>query len=137
MAHVDINKENFMETIENNDLVLLDFWAPWCGPCKAFGPIFEQVSEENDDAVFGKCNTEDERELAGALQIRAIPTLMVFREKVLVFRQSGALPEAALRELLEKVKTLDMDEVKADIAKEIAAQEGEEGEGGSSPDNEK
>jgi len=126
MALTEITKGNFVETIEGNDLVLMDFWAPWCGPCRAFGPVFERVSAEHPDAVFAKCNTEDERDLAGALQIRSIPTLMVFREKILVFRQAGALPEAALKELVEKVKELDMEEIRAEVAKEEAERQAAE-----------
>ncbi len=118
MAYVDLNKENFEETIKNNDIVVVDYWAEWCGPCKMFGPIFEKVSEEFPDAVFAKVNTELEPEIAGWFQIRSIPTLMVFRENILVFSQPGALPEGALREIVGKVGELDMDDVRRQIAEQ-------------------
>ncbi len=118
MAYVDLNKENFEETIKNNDIVVVDYWAEWCGPCKMFGPVFEKVSEEFPDAVFAKVNTELEPEIAGWFQIRSIPTLMVFRENILVFSQPGALPEGALREIVGKVGELDMDDVRRQVAEQ-------------------
>ena len=112
----EVTKENFAEVIEGNDLVIVDFWAPWCGPCKSFAPIFESVAEATPDAAFVKINTEVEQELAGHFQIRSIPTLMVFREQIIVFSQPGMLPEGALKELIGKVKELDMDAVREEIA---------------------
>jgi thioredoxin 1 len=115
---MDVTKENFAETIENNDIVIVDFWAPWCGPCQSFAPIFEKTAETNQDATFVKINTEDQQELAGHFQIRSIPTLMVFREKIMVFSQPGVLPESALNELLSQVKSMDMEQVRRDIAEQ-------------------
>jgi len=124
MATLEMTKDNFDGTINDNDIVLIDFWAEWCGPCKMFGPVFEKVSGEHPDAVFAKVDTEAQQALAGSFGIRSIPTLAIFREKILVFLQAGALPEAALRDILDQVKKLDMDEVRAKIAEEEAKQAG-------------
>lgn len=119
MATVEITKDTFEGTVTNNDIVMIDFWAPWCGPCKSFAPIYEAVSEKHDDMVFAKVNTEDEQELAANFQIRSIPTLMILRENVVVFSQAGMLPENALDEIIGKVKALDMDKVRSDIEKQV------------------
>ncbi len=122
MASLEITEPNFAETIEDNQLVLLDFWAEWCGPCKAYGPVYERISEEFPDVVFGKIDTEEQQALAGMFGIRSIPTTMAFKEGIGVFMQPGALPEAALRDLVVKLQELDMDEVRAELA---AQQEGD------------
>jgi thioredoxin 1 len=116
MATIQLNNDNIKSTIDDNDLVIIDFWAPWCGPCKAFGPIFEKMSDEIEGVTFAKCNTQDEPELAGQFGIQAIPTLVAFREKIMVFKQAGMLPEPAMNELITKIKELDMEEVRQQVA---------------------
>jgi thioredoxin 1 len=115
VATVELTKENFEQVITGNDMVLVDFWAPWCGPCRSFAPVFEQASEKYPNAVFAKVNTEEEQEIAGHFQIRSIPTLMIFREKIIIFSQPGALPGSALDQLVEQASNLDMDQVRRDI----------------------
>lgn len=123
MAYVELTKENFEEVVTGNDIVVIDYWADWCGPCKSFGPIFEKVSEDFPRAIFAKVDTQNEQEIASWFQIRSIPTLMIFREKVIVFSQSGALPEGALREVVSKAENLDMKEVHKQVAQQQAEKE--------------
>lgn len=118
MATVDLTGDNFETTVGDNPIVIVDFWAPWCGPCRGFAPVFEKASEAHPDVVFAKVNSDEQQELAGAFNIRSIPTLMVFREKVVVFQQAGALPGQALEQVLAQAKSLDM----AKVHQEIAAQ---------------
>jgi thioredoxin 1 len=118
MAVVELTKENFEQVITSNPTVIVDYWAPWCGPCRGFAPVFERVAEANPDVVFAKVNTEDEQEIAAHFQIRSIPTLMVFREQIIVFSQPGALPQNAFEQVVAKAKTLDMDEVRKQIAQQ-------------------
>jgi thioredoxin 1 len=123
MATINIDAENFEDTVTENDIVLVDFWADWCGPCKRFEPIYEKASEEHRDIVFAKLDTEENQMLTGQLGIEGIPTLMAFREGVLVFNQAGALPAPALKQVIDAVKGLDMEEVHAEVAK-LHAQHG-------------
>jgi len=122
MATVELTKDNFEKIITEGPVVIVDFWAPWCGPCHGFAPIFEQASEAHKDVVFGKVNTDVEQELAGAFGIRSIPTLMLFREKVILFQQAGALPASALEQVLAQAKTLDMAQVHKEIAEQQSKQ---------------
>jgi thioredoxin 1 len=122
---LEITSGNFKDAVERDGIVLIDWWAPWCGPCRAFGPTYEKVAEKHPDITFGKVNTEAQPELAGSFNIQSIPTLMILRDKVLLFSQPGALPEAGLEDLIRQVRALDMEKVRA----EIAAEQAREGEG--------
>ena len=122
MATIDINADSFEQTITDNEIVLVDFWADWCGPCKRFGPVFESASEQHADVVFGKVDTEAEQALAAAANITSIPMLMGFRDGILVFAQAGALPAPMLEDVITKVQALDMDAVRADIEAQKAPQ---------------
>ena len=123
MAVVELTKENFEQVIASNPTVVVDYWAPWCGPCRGFAPVFERVAEANPDAIFAKVNTDDEQEIAAHFQIRSIPTLMVFRDQIIVFSQPGALPQNALEQVVAKAKELDMDEVRANIGQQEKSQD--------------
>lgn len=122
MATLDLTQENFESTILENDFVIVDFWAPWCGPCRAFAPVYDQISENHPDIIFAKVDTEAEQAIAGSFQIRSIPTLMVFREKVIVYSEPGSLPASALEDMIAKVRELDMAQVHKEIAEEQAGQ---------------
>ena len=128
MPVVELTKDNFEQVVTGNDLVIIDFWAPWCGPCRGFAPVFDAASEQHADVVFAKVNTDEEQELAGYFEIRSIPTLMVFREQVILYSQPGALPASGLASVIEQAKGLDMEQVRADIAARDAG-----GEAGDKP----
>ncbi len=129
MATTALTKDNFNETVEKNDIIIIDFWASWCGPCKSFAPTFEAASENHEDVVFAKVNTEEQQELAQACNIRSIPTLMIFREQILLYSQAGALPPAQLEDVIDKTKALDMDQVRADIEKQSQDEDSEKEDG--------
>jgi len=116
VATVELTKDNFEQTVNEHSMVIVDFWAPWCGPCRGFAPVYEKASETHKDVVFAKVNTDEQQELAGAFQIRSIPTLMVFREKVILFQQAGALPGQALEQVITQAKTIDMAKVHAEVS---------------------
>ena len=122
MAIIEITDDNFVSHIENSDILIMDFWAEWCGPCRSFGPIFEAAAERHEGVVFGKCDTEAQRQVAGVFKVRSIPMIVVFREGIGIFQQAGALPAAALDELLENVAALDMDDVREKVAAQQAAE---------------
>ena len=125
MAVVELTKDNFEDVVTNNEFVIVDFWAPWCAPCRSFAPTYEKVSEDHPDVVFAKVNTEDEQEIAGHFQIRSIPTLMIFRDKIIIFSEAGALPESGFRELVAKAGELDMDEVRRQVAEQQSSEQGQ------------
>ena len=118
MAHVDLTKDNFDEVAAGSNFMIIDFWAPWCGPCKQFGPIFEEAATKYEDITFAKVNTEEEQELAGHFEIRSIPTLMIMRDQVVVYSQPGALMGGQFEQLIEKARELDMDEVRKQVAEQ-------------------
>jgi thioredoxin 1 len=123
---VDVTEETFKETVEKDGIVLIDWWAPWCGPCRAFAPTYEKVAGKHPDLTFAKVNTEEQQGLAAAFEIRSIPTLMILRDRVMLFSQPGMLPEPALEDLIRQVRALDMDDVRAQIAKQDASKEQEQ-----------
>jgi len=118
MATIDLTQENFEKTVSESPMVVVDFWAPWCGPCIGFAPVYEQASEAHPEVVFAKVNTDEQQELAGTFGIRSIPTLMVFRDKVILFQQAGALPRTALDQVITQAKSLDMAKVQEEISKQ-------------------
>lgn len=123
MALENLTAENFNEKVTSSDIVIIDFWAPWCGPCKQFGPIFEKVSGEYPDILFGKVNTEEEQALAGHFQVRSIPTTVVLRDNIGIFQQPGLLPEEALKDIIRQVQELDMDKVREEVEKQQAGED--------------
>ncbi len=127
MAHIDLTKDNFDEVAGGSDFMIIDFWAPWCGPCKQFGPIFEEAATKYEGITFAKVNTEEEQELAGHFQIRSIPTLMIMRDQVVIYSQPGALMGGQFEQLIEKARELDMDEVRKQVTEQQAAEGGANG----------
>ena len=123
MALITLNEENFNQTTADNEIVIIDFWAPWCGPCISFGPIFEKIAQNNPDITFGKVNTEEEQGIGGHFQIRSIPTIMIFRDNVVIFQQAGVLPEAGFIDIIGQIKALDMDVVRKEIEKQSSETE--------------
>jgi len=128
VATVELTQQNFEETVNKNPMGVIDFWAPWCGPCKGFAPVYEKAAETHPDIVFAKVNTDEQQELAGSFGIRSIPTLIVFREKVILFQQAGALPGAALEQVITQAKALDMAKVHAEVASQQQASPSATGE---------
>jgi thioredoxin 1 len=120
MAVIELTRDDFEDTIDKNDFVIVDFWAPWCGPCRTFAPVFEKVSGDFGDILFAKVNTEEQTSIAMHFQIRSIPTLMIFREQVIIYAQAGALPEGHFRQLIDKAQKLDMAEVRRQISEQKA-----------------
>lgn len=123
MATQNLTMDALEQTLDNNDIVLIDFWAEWCGPCKMFGPIFEEASEKHDDIAFLKVNTEEEQQLAAAFGIQSIPTLAIFRDKIMLYKQPGALPENGLEDIIKQVRELDMEKIKAEVEAQNAEAE--------------
>jgi thioredoxin 1 len=118
VAVIELTQDTFEKTVTENDFVIVDFWAPWCAPCRSFAPVFEKISNDYDNVVFAQVNTEQEQQIAMHFQIRSIPTLMIFRDRIIIFSQPGALPEAAFKQLVDRAGELDMDEVRNQIAAE-------------------
>jgi len=123
MATLELTNENIVDTINNNDFVIIDFWAPWCGPCQSFGPVYEEISENYDDIVFAKVNTQEEQEIAAQFNIRSIPTLMIFREQIILYSEAGALPGPSFEQLITQAKEIDMAEVRKQVEAEQASQQ--------------